>query len=114
MATGEEGPEYSPEEERLMRFRYENQLTFDLANLGIDMNELQVGEAGKELIQAAIDTMHNSMLELIETDLSLPRARDLQVQARAGKLLVDQVMAVLEKGKAAVFQLADLEEDEHE
>lgn len=117
MADNWEDGGLSPAEEQLLRFQYENELPLKAANLGFDIHRL-VHEvpAGKHLIETAIDQIHNSMIELLDADLASPEARELQVQGRAAKLMIDIVIQTLENGRDAALRLADeqLAEDEHE
>lgn len=107
--------DYGEEEEHLLRAKFADELPLKAAHLGFDMNELvHIDEAGKHLIESALDALHNSMLELVETDLRSDRARDLQVTARGAKLMIDCVLEALEHGRAAAFMIADNELEREE
>lgn len=108
MATREDEA-YSDEEARLLRFEFENRLPLQAANLGFDMHSLvHVDGAGKHLIEAAIDRIHVNMILLIDADLASAQAKNLQIEARAAKLVVDTVIEALENGRQAAFELEDI------
>ncbi len=115
MAWEDTGEELSPEEERLLRFQQENHLQLRAANLGFDMDALvHVDGAGKHLIQTAIDRIHVSMMMLLDADLSSAEARQLQIEGKAAKLMVDIVIETLENGRTAALAIADATETEED
>ena len=101
------GDDLSPDEQQVLRFQYENALQLKAANLGFDMDRFQRNPVGRHLLESAIDVIHNSMLALIDIDLSTIEARRLQTEARAAKLLIDTVLVALDGGRDAAFKLAD-------
>lgn len=105
----------SPEEERILRFRHENEVNFRAAQFGVDVDDLiNRHPAGMAMVEASIDALQNALIQLVDADLSSEHARKLQIEALAHKYLIEFVRTALENGDAAVDALTEEQQLEEE
>ena len=104
--------ETSYEEQQLLRFQKELEPHLKAAHLGVDMEQfVNADPAGKALIEHAVDTIHVSMMFLLENDLDTESAKRAQIEGRAAKLVLDWVKQTLESGGIAATQIAQMDNE---